>query len=79
MIRKVVEKLKQELSYPINGFYTEEVRKQRVREGFDVVSLGSAKHGVLARKRFLYFPIINQYVSLYGMCWLVHFCRCILK
>ncbi|XP_065051557.1 cancer-related nucleoside-triphosphatase homolog isoform X1 [Rhopilema esculentum] len=68
LIRKVVEKLKQELSFPINGFYTVEVRKQKIRGGFDVVSLGSAKHGVLARKSDMTsfatkrrMPMVGQY------------------
>ena len=51
LIKRVVTKLKEIEMFNIHGFYTEEVREDRIRKGFDVVQLGSCQRGPLARKR----------------------------
>lgn len=59
MIRKVVENLKNSKEpFMITGFFTEELRQDGIRKGFDVVTLDD-KRSVLSRKR--YFTLIDLF------------------
>ncbi|XP_073944701.1 nucleoside-triphosphatase THEP1-like [Choristoneura fumiferana] len=49
-----------------SGFYTEEVRKERIRMGFDVVSL-DGERGRLARDQSLLTNPVNHNVGKYGV------------
>lgn len=59
LIRKVVENLKNSKEpFMITGFFTEELRQDGIRKGFDVVTLDD-KRSVLSRKR--YFTLIDLF------------------
>lgn len=65
MTKKLVNILN-EKGVKISGFYTEEVRKNRVREGFDVVTL-DGQRGKLARDQSLLRGPVQYKVGKYGV------------
>lgn len=65
MTKKIINILN-EKGVKTSGFYTEEVRKDRVREGFDVVGL-DGKRGRLAREQSLLQGPIKYKVGKYGV------------
>lgn len=50
----------------LSGFYTEEVRKDGVREGFDIVTVDGVR-GRLARDAALLSPPITHRIGKYGV------------
>ncbi|KAJ2939200.1 hypothetical protein O0L34_g8514 [Tuta absoluta] len=64
LVKKLAEII-EEKGVKCSGFYTEEVRKNRVREGFDVVTLDGQK-GSLARDQTLLQGPVKHKVGKYG-------------
>lgn len=65
MTKKLIHILN-EKGIKTSGFYTEEVRKNRVREGFDVVTL-DGQRGRLARDQSLLQGPVKCKVGKYGV------------
>ncbi|XP_013199719.1 cancer-related nucleoside-triphosphatase homolog [Amyelois transitella] len=65
-LTKKISSLLREKGVPTSGFYTEEVRRNRVREGFDVVTL-DGERGPLAREESLLSNPAKYKVGKYGV------------
>ncbi len=58
-MNKVAKRIFETSSISPNGFCTEELREERLRKGFDVVTINRSRRAPLARKRLEYFQPDN--------------------
>ena len=63
LIRKIVEKLKSDGFVNFQGFYTEELRSNRTRIGFDVIDINNEKRAALARVTEQLFSFNNYRIK----------------
>ena len=61
LVHKICKKLESS-TFPIKGFYTEEVRSGRRRIGFDIVTL-DGKRAPLARLRYVLYKLYILYLN----------------